>query len=161
ELTGFRQLHILDPLYECIEPVTSGRYEVYPVALSKDRKTYYVEATKEHPSRKDVYRVDLVNRKMERLTAGTGTYESASVSPDGKTLLPNSPRSGSLPETARVTVECGCQETLTNSPPEIARRLTTVRPEFFPYPNRHGHDIQGFLFKPLNWGKADKRPLLI
>ncbi|MBI1915917.1 MAG: DPP IV N-terminal domain-containing protein, partial [Planctomycetes bacterium] len=142
EQTGFRQLHILDPLYECIEQVTSGRYEVYPISMAKDRKSFYVAATKEHPSRRDVYRVDLVNRKMERLTAGKGVYEEAAVSPDGKTLLANFSRFGSPSETVSVTTECGCQETLTNSHPQTAWRLTTVRPDFFTYPNRHGHDIQ-------------------
>ncbi|HKB39082.1 MAG TPA: prolyl oligopeptidase family serine peptidase [Gemmataceae bacterium] len=161
EQTGFRQLHILDPLYESIEQVTSGRCEVYPISLLKDRKTYYVSATKEHPSRRDVYRVDLVERKMERLTAGSGVYDDVAVSPDGKTLLANYARFGAPVETVRITTECGCQEVLTNSHPETARRLATVRPEFFTYKNRHGHDIHGFLFKPLNWSKADKRPLLI
>jgi dipeptidyl aminopeptidase/acylaminoacyl peptidase len=161
EQSGFRHLHLLDPVYECIDQVTSGRYEVYPISMSKDRKTFYVAATKEHPSCQDVYRVDLINRKMERLTEGKGVYENAAVSPDGKTLLANFSRYGSLSETVRVTTACGCQEVLTNSHPETARRLTTVRPEFFTYQNRHGHDIQGFLFKPPNWNKADKRPLLI
>src|SRR5262249_3985614 len=125
EQTGFRHLHILDPVYECIDQVTSGRYEVYPISMSKDRKTFYVAATKEHPSRRDVYRIDLIHRKMERLTAGNGVYEEAAVSPDGKTLLANFSRFGSPAETVCVKTECGCQEVLTNSHPALARRLTT------------------------------------
>src|SRR5262249_13657812 len=137
------------------------RCEVYPISLSKDRKTYYVSATKEHPSRRDVYRVDLVERKMERLTAGSGVYDDVAVSPDGKTLLANYARFGAPVETVRITTECGCQEALTNSHPETARRPPTVPPELFTHTNRNRHAIHGYLVTPLNRSNAQKRPLLI
>jgi dipeptidyl aminopeptidase/acylaminoacyl peptidase len=161
EQSGFRQLHILDPLYESLEQVTFGRYEVYPIRLSKDRKTYFVAATREHPACRDVYRVSLAGRSMERLTRGCGVYESVAVSPDGKTILANFERYGSLRELVRVDCGTGCQKTLTDSHPESTRKLTTVRPELFSYKNRQGHEIQGMLFKPEGWSKNDKRPLLI
>jgi dipeptidyl aminopeptidase/acylaminoacyl peptidase len=161
EQSGFRHLHVLDPLYESLEQVTFGRCEVYPVALSKDRKSYYVLATREHPACRDVYRVHLADRRMERLTRGGGVYEEVAVSPDGQHLLANFERFGELRELVRVHAPDGRQEPLTHSHPESTRRLAAVRPEFFTYQNRHGHDIQGFLFKPDKWTKADKRPLLI
>jgi dipeptidyl aminopeptidase/acylaminoacyl peptidase len=160
EVSGFRHLHVLDPLYESLDQATFGRCEVYPVALSKDRKYFYVTATREHPSRLDVYRVDLAERKMERLTVAEGVYENVAVSPDGKALLANFARYGSPKELVLAKGSLK-QETLTNSHPLRARRLAAARPEFFTYKNRHGHDIHGFLFKPSNWTKADKRPLLI
>jgi dipeptidyl-peptidase-4 len=68
EQSGFRQLHVLDPLYDSVEQVTFGRYEVYPIRLSKDRKSYYVAATRENPACRDIYRVSLADHRMERLT---------------------------------------------------------------------------------------------
>ncbi len=161
EQTGFRHLHVLDPLYECLEQVTSGRFEVYPVELSKDARYYYVAATKEHPSRLDVYRVDLAERKMDRLTTGHGVYENVAVSPDGKVVLANFSRFGTPEELVLERAPGGKQETLTDSHPAQTRRLAAARPELFTFKNRHGHDIHGFLFRPANWGKADKRPLLV
>jgi dipeptidyl aminopeptidase/acylaminoacyl peptidase len=161
EQTGFRHLHVLDPLYESLEQVTFGHYEVYPIALSKDRKSYYVLATKEHPACRDVYRITLADRTMHRLTRASGVYESVVVSPDGKNLLANFERFGSPRELVRVRTDCGCQEILTDSHPESTKKLTAVRPEFFTYKNRHGHAIHGLLFKPDGWIKTDKRPLLI
>jgi dipeptidyl aminopeptidase/acylaminoacyl peptidase len=161
EQTGFRHLHVLDPLYESLEQVTFGRYEVYPVALSKDRKSFYVTATKEHPSCRDLYRLGLDDHKMERLTRGRGAYDRVIVSPDGKDALAIFRRFGAVPELVRVKTGCGCQKALTDSHPESTKKLTTVRPEFFSYQNRHGHVIHGHLFKPANWSKADKRPLFI
>ena len=161
EQSGFRHLHVLDPLYESLDQVTFGRCEVYPIALSKDRKVFYVAATKERPSCQDVYRVRLAERKMERLTAGHGVYESAAVSPDGRAVLATFVRYGTPKELVLAREGSKEEVTVTDSHPAAVRRLAAVRPEFFTYKNRHGHDIHGFQFKPADWGKGDKRPLLI
>jgi dipeptidyl aminopeptidase/acylaminoacyl peptidase len=161
EQTGYRHLHVLDPLYESIEPVTFGRCEVYPVALSKDRKTYFVAATKEHPSCRDVYRVNLTDRTMDRLTRQAGCYEDVAVSPDGKTVLANYSRFGALKELVRLDAGNEGQVVLTKSHSEAAHKYTAARPEFFTFANRHGHEIHGMLFKPEGFAKADKRPLLV
>jgi dipeptidyl aminopeptidase/acylaminoacyl peptidase len=161
EQSGFRHLHVLDPLYESLEQVTFGRYEVYPINLSKDRKSYYVTATREHPACQDVYRVNLADHRIERLTRGCGVYRQVAVSPNGKSLLANFERFGTVRELIRLQTACGGQQTLTDSHPESTRKLVAVRPEMFAYKNRHGHDIYGLLFKPEQWSKADKRPLLI
>jgi len=163
EQSGFRHLHVLDPLYEQLDQVTFGRCEVYPVALSKDHKSFYVTATKEHPSCCDVYKVTLADRKMERLTTSRGVYENVAVSPDGMTLLANLSHFGSGEELCLVRTGC-CESgeaVLTDTHPEGTKKLIAVKPELFTYQNRHGHDIQGFLFKPPAWTKEDKRPLLI
>jgi dipeptidyl aminopeptidase/acylaminoacyl peptidase len=161
EQSGFRHLHVLDPLYETIDQATFGKFEVYPLALSKDHKSFYVAATKEHPSCTDLYQVILAERKMVRLTKECGTYENAVVSPDGKTILANYERFGSPRELVSINAVDGQQKALTDSHPEKVKKLASVRPEFFVYKNRHGHDIHGFLFKPKDWSKEDKRPLLI
>ncbi len=163
EQSGFRHLYVLDPLYEQNEQVTFGRCEVYPVELSKDRKHYYVTATRENPACRDVYRVTLADRKMERLTTGCGVYENVAVAPDGSALLANFARTGSPQELvfAKVGAAGTPDKVLTDSHPEATRKLVAVRPEFFTYQNRHGHDIHGFLFKPPAWSKDDRRPLLI
>jgi dipeptidyl aminopeptidase/acylaminoacyl peptidase len=161
EVSGFRHLHVLDPLYESLDQVTFGRYEVYPIALSKDRKAFYVAATKEHSSCRDVYRVTLDDRKMVRLTRLCGVYDQVAVSPDGKHLLANFKRFGALRELVRIQTADGSQKPLTNSHALSTCKLTDVRPEFFTFKNRHGHEIHGYLFKPDKWTKTDKRPLLI
>jgi dipeptidyl aminopeptidase/acylaminoacyl peptidase len=161
EQSGFRHLHILDPLYESLEQVTFGHYEVYPIRLSKDRKCYYVAATREHPACRDIYRVSLANLGMERLTHGCGVYEAPVVGPGGKAVLANFERYGSLRELVCVNTAGHTQQALTDSHPQSTKKLTGIRPEMFSYKNRHGHDIQGMLFKPDGWTKADKRPLLI
>jgi dipeptidyl aminopeptidase/acylaminoacyl peptidase len=160
EQSGFRHLYVLDPLYDQNEQVTFGRCEVYPVELSKDRKSYFVTATKEDPACRDVYRVTLADRTMQRLTTGHGVYDDVAVAPDGSALLANFARFGSPQELVCVRPGAG-EKVLTDSHPEATKKLVAARPEFFTYQNRHGQDIHGFLFKPTDWSKDDKRPLLV
>jgi hypothetical protein len=160
EQSGYRQLHVFDPLYETMEQVTRGRFEVYPLALSKDLKSYFVAATKEDPACRDIYRVALDTGVMERLTRKRGAYGdvlygtrfhrivNVAVSPDGKTVLANFSAFGTLRQPVRVDAATGSQETLADPNPEAARQITAVRPEFFASPNRHGQEIRDYPFKP-------------
>ncbi|MGF1581592.1 MAG: prolyl oligopeptidase family serine peptidase [Gemmataceae bacterium] len=161
EKSGFRQLHVLDPVYESFDQLTRGRFEVYPFDISKDHKTLYVTSTKEHPARVHVYKVNLEDGVMTRLSIKEGNYSSVAVSPKGDAVLANHSAYGKLREL--VVVHAGDKKTslLTDSHGAKAKKYTKPVPKFFTYKNRHGHKIYGHLFQPDGWKKTDKRPLLI
>jgi len=161
EQTGFRHLHVLNPLYESFKSLTSGVYEVYPIDISKDRKWVFVRATKEHPSRTDVYRVSTRNGRMVRLTKEVGTHTEAAVSEDGTRVLTNLVSYERLKELVFIDVKAKVSETLTDSHPEKAHAFAEPTPEFFDFRNRHGHRLYGMMFKPDDWSRKDKRPVLI
>ena len=161
EQTGFRHLHVLDPVYETQAPLTSGRFEVYPVRIAKDHESMYVSATREDSACLDVYRLDLNHGKLVRLTPRRGSYSRVAVGRGGKTVLANFAAFGSLRELVAVAVARRRQMALTSSHPEKTRKLTSVKPEFFTFENRHGQEIRGHVFKPKGLRKGDKRPLLI
>lgn len=160
EQSGFRHLHLLDPAYEAMEQLTSGRYEVYPIGMSKDRACCWFAATKEHPSCRDIYRYRFADRTLMRVTKECGSYDNVVVSPDERTLLASYVCFGQPRELHLVDLS-GAQKAVTSSHPETAKALTAEKPEFFTYLNRHGQEIHGYLFKPEGWKKTDKRPLLI
>ncbi len=160
EQSGFRQVHLLDPLYESVRQLTVGNFEVYPQHFSKDRRTLFVTATKDSPARDLVYSVDLESGEMQRLSKQDGNYASVAVSDDGKKLLGNFQTYGALTELTAQN-DKGKVKTLTDSHPEETKKLTVWQPEFFDYTNRHGHTIHGKMFKPKGWKKNKKHPLLI
>jgi len=162
EQSGFRHVHVLDPLYQSVRQLTSGHYEVYPMKFSKDHKTMFVTATKDSPARTMVYSIDVESGEMKRLSKEDGTYSSVAVSDDGKHMLANFVTFGTLTELVRQN-EKGKAKTLTDSHPEEAKELTKWVPELFDYENRHGHTIHGMMFKPDGWTEKskDKYPLLI
>lgn len=161
EQSGFRHLSVLDPVYESLEQITRGHFEVYPLDMPEHRKHMFVTSTKEDASRIDVYQVDLPSGKMTKLTPEAGSYSGTAVSPDGKHVLATFVNYGNLRELVHIDVASGTQKALTDSHPEKVDAFTTAKPEFFSYPNRHGQEIRGHLFKPEGWTKNDKRPLLI
>ena len=160
EQTGFRHLHVLDPVYETLEPVTRGHFEVYPIGAPEDRSCAWVAATREDSACQDVYRVDLDTAEMTRLTGRRGQYAGAAVSPDGQHLLATFSAFGSPRELVHVDIAAGEERALTDSHPAATRELTAAAPEFFEFENRHGQGIRGLMFEPER-EPGEKRPLLI
>ncbi len=161
EQSGFRHLHVLDPVYEAMQQFTHGHFEVYPLDMPEHRKFMFVTATKEDPSTLDVYRLDLEDATMTRLTTEMGSYSSAAVSPDGSKVLALFSNYGNLRELVSIEVTDKEQKKLTDSHPDKARHFTQAKPEALRYQNRHGQEIHGLMWKPEDWKKTDKRPLLI
>lgn len=160
EQSGFRHVHLLDPLYQSVKQLTSGRYEVYPKSLSKDHRRLFVTATKDSSAREMVYSINLKNGRLDRLSKLDGTYSSVAVSNDGKRLLANHVTYGETSRLIRQDKD-GNVESLTDPHSETAKHFTQSVPEFFEYKNRHGHIIKGMVHKPSNWKKTQKHPLLI
>ncbi|MEM8736424.1 MAG: prolyl oligopeptidase family serine peptidase, partial [Planctomycetota bacterium] len=160
EQSGFRHVHILDPLYESVRQLTSGRFEVYPIRFSDDHQHLFVTATKDSSARLMVYSLDLESGDLARINKEEGTFSSVAVSDDGKRLLANFVRYGQLTELVAENEKDKVNQ-ITDSHPERSKELTKIKPEFFEYENRHGHSISGMMFKPKGWKKSKKHPLLI
>lgn len=160
EQSGFRHVHLLDPLYESVRQLTSGRYEVYPIRFSEDHTKLFVTATKDSAARQMVYALDLQTAELARLNKEEGTYSSVAVSDDGKRMMGNYVTYGQLPE---LVVQDGKNKfkAITDSHSDEAKSLVEIKPDFFSYENRHGHQISGMMFKPKGWKKSKKHPLLI
>lgn len=161
ELSGFRQLHLLDPRYQQLTQLTQGQFEVYPFAISDDHSTMFATTTKGDPNQTQVDAIDLETGEMTRLTTAEGTYNSAAVRDDASFLLASLIDFGSPRELVAVVPDEGKTTPLTDSHPQEAHVLTTVSPEYFTYENRHGQTIHGHMFKPKDFSPDDKRPLLI
>ncbi len=162
EQTGFRQLHVLDPVYEALEPLTQGHFEVYPLDMPKDRSCIFVEATKEDSSCLDLYCVDFETKEMKRLSQERGQHSRAVFSPDGQHALTTFSAYGTARDLVHIDVEAKQQNRITESHPERTKEILDYTPEFFAYDNREGQKIHGFLFEPEEDKESDaKRPLLI
>ncbi len=161
EISGFRQLHTLDPTYEQLDQLTRGRFEIYPLRMSKDRSTIFVTSTKNDPAQRNIYAVDLESGVMTRLDETDGAYSTVAVSDDGKHVLANHVDFGSPTDLVAIDVEAEDTKQLTDSHTEEAHILTSFMPEYFTFENRHGQEIHGRMFKPDDWTPDDKRPLLI
>jgi dipeptidyl aminopeptidase/acylaminoacyl peptidase len=159
EQSGFRHVHMLDPLYQSVKQITSGNYEVYPSRMSDDHKHLFVSATKDNATQTNIFRINLETGEMKRIGKQDGAYSNIAVSNDGTRALANYVTFGKLSEL--VAIKGTQTKTVTDSHPEKAKKLTSVKPEFFTYENRNGQTIQAMMFKPKGFNKKKKRPLLI
>ncbi len=161
EQTGFRQLHLLDPAYEALEPLTRGRFEVYPLELPRHRGSVFYAATAESPACLDLYELRFADGSVRRITQGVGQYDSAAVSPDGQRALAIHTAYGALRELVAIDCAAGTETRLTDSHPAKTKALTAAAPELFTYPNRNGQTVHGLLWKPADLQPGEKRPLLV
>lgn len=163
EQSGFRHLHVLDTVYQTVNPLTQGNFEVYLEEMSDDRKFAFVTSTKNSPARTMIYRVNVATKEMVAISDKVGNYSNVAVSQDGKKSLANFVTFGTLTELVRIneSKKKDAFKVLTKSHSPKAAEITKPIPEFFTYKNRHGQELHGNLFKPTGWKKTDKRPCLI
>ncbi len=161
ELSGFRHLHTLDPVYEQLEQLTSGRFEVYPVDVTRDHTAMLALATKDDPTQQQVFHVDLTSGAMTRVSPADGYYSSPAMSPDGENYLATFVDFGTLRELVAFEHDSQEHTALTDSHTDEARAITEPTPEYFTYQNRHGQTIHGHMFLPPGYDKTQQRPLLI
>lgn len=164
ELSGFRQLHMLDPRYEQLTQVTQGQFEVYPFHQSADHRTLFYTSTEVDPCQDHVFALDLQSLASRRLSKDPGTYSRVAVRDDGSRVIASHVDFGVLGELVSIASpgpESAVLTRLTESHPYEAFALTRVSPEYFTYENRHGQAIHGHMFKPKDWKPTDKRPLLL
>nr|WP_242922211.1 prolyl oligopeptidase family serine peptidase [Pontibacter liquoris] len=85
EESGYAHLYTADITTGKKKALTSGKYEVSAVRLSKDKKHFYFSANKVHPGEQHFYRLPVQGGDMVQLTTLPGASE-VTLSPDEKTL---------------------------------------------------------------------------
>ncbi len=85
EETGYSHLYIYDFTLGKRQALTSGKYEVQRVEVSRDKKSFYLTTNEPHPGEKHFYRLPVTGGKAERLTTLPGAHE-VTLSPDQKWL---------------------------------------------------------------------------
>lgn len=83
EATGYSHLYTYDITNGTKKALTTGKYEVQSVELSKNKQQFYLITNEEHPGKKNWYRMKVDGSKKEKITSMDGGY-TVSLSPDEK-----------------------------------------------------------------------------
>lgn len=83
EATGYSHVYSYDLNTHTKKALTSGKYEVQELVLSKDKQKFYLLTNEEHPGKQNWYRMKTDGTGKEKITAMTGGYE-VTMSPDEK-----------------------------------------------------------------------------
>ena len=88
EATGYSHLYIYNINTGDKKQLTSGKWEVQRVQLSKDKTTFYISGNKEHPGITHFYKINVNGGELIQITSMKGGNE-VTLSPDEKWLAIN------------------------------------------------------------------------
>ena len=159
DASGYRHAWVIDPLKEGAEQLTKGDFDVYPIQQSLDGRILFVSANPIHPSKDQLYSVDMASGSMLRITHKDGVYENPVMSESGKRLAANFKNWDQMSEL--YVIDDASEKQIQKSHPETLTKLNTLKPQLFSYKNRNGQTVHGYMFLPPDYKKTDKRPLFL
>lgn len=151
EKTGYSHLYITNVLTGEKKAITSGKYEVQQVQLSKDKKYFYITTNEVHPGEQHFYKLQIADGKKEKLTTMTGA-NLVVVSPDEKQLAVLHSYSTKPWELyLQENKPNGKIEQITNkAQSEEFRSYAWKDPEVITFPAADGAEVYARLYKPAN-----------
>ena len=150
EETGYSHLYVYDFASGKKQAVTSGKFEIQNVDLSKDKKSFYLTTNEIHPGEKHFYKVSVTGGKTEKLTSMTGADE-VTLSPDEKWLAIRYSYTNKPWELYLQENKTGAKpQQITNSISEEFKSYPWRDPEVTTFKARDGADVYTRVFKPAN-----------
>lgn len=160
DATGYRHPWIIDPVKQTSDPLTKGDFDCYPIKQSGDGKYLLVNADKEDTSRSDIYRLDLSDGKLTRLTHREGIYAHPAVSDQGDQIAETFANWENPSELYWIHNNDEEQITKSHRTDDFAK-INVLKPRLFTYVNRSGQTIHAYMFLPPDFHRSEKRPLMI
>ena len=131
--------------------LTSGKWEVADVELSRDKSRFYLTTSEEHAGERHLYSMAVTGGERTKITRTPGSHEAV-LSPDERSLAV-------VYSAANRPPELFVQD---NRPGAEPKKVTTSpAPEFFSYswteppivhvPARDGAQVPARLYKPAKW----------
>jgi dipeptidyl aminopeptidase/acylaminoacyl peptidase len=151
EATGYSHVYKANVQTGAKTQLTSGKYEVSGLQLSKDKKYLYFITNELHPGDYQLYRMPVTGGAKERITTTTG-INRATLSPDEKSVAvlysyANKPWELFLQET---TPGSKAQQVTSLAQSEEFKSYAWKDPEIVTFTARDGATVYARLYKPAN-----------
>jgi dipeptidyl aminopeptidase/acylaminoacyl peptidase len=165
ERDGWMHLYTLDvaaPDARAVQ-LTSGKWEVSSVDLSRDGSRFFVTSTEEHPAERHLYSVPVDGGARTKITSMTGSH-GTQPSPDESMLGVIYSYSTKPPEVYLMPNKPGAAATqITTTPTEEWRAFRWIDPKVITFNARDGADVHARLFTPEMIGarRDPTRPAVI
>jgi len=141
EASGYSHLYTFNVITGVKKQLTSGKWEVQAVQLSKDKKTFYFKANMEHPGITHFYSMSVDGGKPVKLTSMKGGNE-VTLSPDEKWLAINYSYMNKPWELYIQANKPGAKAVqITKSESAEFKSYSWREPELVSFKNRYGADV--------------------
>jgi dipeptidyl aminopeptidase/acylaminoacyl peptidase len=151
EVTGYSHIYSVNVLTGQKRTITSGKYEVQQVQLSKDKKYFFITTNEIHPGEQHFYRLSIADGRKDKFTSMTGANQ-VTISPDEKWLAIIHSYSNKPWELYLQENKPGAKaEQVTNkAQSEEFRSYAWRDPEVITFPASDGAQVYARVFKPAN-----------
>ena len=137
--------------------LTSGKFEVSDVRLSKDKTRFFFTSSEGSPFERHLYSMSIGGGERTRLTTMAGNND-ATISPDETTLAIIRSYSNKPPELYiapnKSNPAASEIKQVTTSPTEEWLSHNWIDPPIVTFKARDGADVPARLYKPANWKKG-------
>ena len=154
ERTGYAHLYSIPYEGGDAKALTSGKWEVTSVHLSKDKSTFYLTTSEAGPGERHLYSVPSSGGALTRITKETGSH-AAVLSPDERTLADVYSYTTKPPELfIQENKPMALGKKLTSSPSPDFSAYSWLDAPIVTFPARDGATVRGRLFKPAKFPKG-------
>jgi len=148
EEDGWSHLYLRSVSSDQRRRLTSGRYEVSDVSLSRDGQRLYYTANATHPGVYEAYRIEIASGRSEQISR-LGGRNRILLSPDEQTLLVQHSSSTRPPELYLHPLRPGAEaRRVTSTTSDEFLRLPWVEPQIVEVPSPGGGTIYARLYAP-------------
>lgn len=154
ERDGWAHLHTVNWSNGEIKQLTSGKWEVESVSLSRDKRTFLLVTSEQSLHERHVYTMPVSGGPRTRITTEPGNHEPV-ISRDGAMAAIVYSYANKPPELYLMELKPGApMKRVTNSPaPEFAA-YPWIDPPIVEVPARDGAKVPARLYKPKNWKRG-------
>lgn len=150
EATGYSHLYVFNIATGEKKQLTSGKWEVQSVQLSKDKNTFYLSGNKEHPGITHFYKMNVNGGDLIQITSMKGGNE-VRMSPDEKWLAINYSYMDKPWELYIQENKPGAKAIqVTKSTSAEFDSYKWRQPDLVSFKNRHGDDVYARVYPATN-----------
>ncbi|MDX2045082.1 MAG: prolyl oligopeptidase family serine peptidase [Acidobacteriota bacterium] len=157
EKDGWAHLYSVSVEGSAPKQLTSGKFEVSDVRLSKDKTRFFFTSSEGSPFERHLYSMPVGGGERTRLTTLAGNND-ATISPDETTLAVIRSYSNKPPELYiapnKPNAAASEIKQVTTSPTEEWLSHNWIDPPIVTFKARDGADVPARLYKPANWKKG-------
>ncbi|WP_316735557.1 S9 family peptidase [Pedobacter aquatilis] len=147
EASGYSHLYVTNVSTGDKKQLTSGKYEVQSVQLSKDNSTFYLKTNKEHPGITNFFKISVNGGELYQITTMKGLND-ITLSPDEKYIAINYSYLNKPNELYIQANKVGAKAVkITESTSTEFNSYKWREPDMVSFKNRYGADVYARVYK--------------
>lgn len=164
---GYRQPYRINTSNGEATSIVKGDFEAHQIiGFTPDSRAMFVLANRDDFAAMNVFKIELSSGAMTGYGKNADFHRTTVVTENGEKIASVAGQWSAPPELKLIDTQTQKngqyqQQTLTQSHDPAWNAVHLIQPERFHFTNRHGDQIQAYVFKPNQWSSSDNRPALV